>query len=85
MAALLTSICDGRRKGELGGPFLTCVNLLLLLFTKKKKNVPVVVIVKCERFRVERSVWEQFSFKASGSQLAYVALRVKSLCLLVNN
>lgn len=28
MAAPLTSISNGKRKGEVGGPFLTCVNLL---------------------------------------------------------
>lgn len=49
MAALLTSISNGRRKGESGRPFLTCVNLPKFESLKlKKKKAPIIVIVKCE-------------------------------------
>lgn len=86
MAALLTSISNGRRKGEVGGPFLTCVNLPKFegfkLKKKKCSNYSDCEMRIC--FQVECCVWERFSFKASGSHLPCVVEQVKSLPLFAN-
>ena len=72
----------------MGGPFVTCVNLLnfeSLKVTKKSSNY---VIVKCEYVSQLSAVFgNNFHSKhlRCHLDLAYIVEQVKSLCLLVNN
>lgn len=85
MAALLTSISNRRRKGEVGRPFVTCVNLLNFERFRQKKSSNYCGCEMQICFQIECCLWEQFSFRESRLPLVHISHMLLSKCLLVNN